>query len=107
MQDKKSRKQYSWEILIRNTDVVDIKCLWQKTFVFYFLVNLWIGEDLTGVKNLNLISPTRNKLVDIYVLIYIYNLYLFQYYDDTYPTVKEQKAFEKNIFNKTHRTDSK
>ncbi|KAM8829852.1 coatomer subunit zeta-1 isoform 1-T1 [Synchiropus picturatus] len=28
------------------------------------------------------------------------------YYDDTYPTVKEQKAFEKNIFNKTHRTDS-
>uniref|UniRef100_A0A3B3C9W1 Coatomer subunit zeta n=2 Tax=Oryzias melastigma TaxID=30732 RepID=A0A3B3C9W1_ORYME len=29
-----------------------------------------------------------------------------KYYDDTYPTVKEQKAFEKNIFNKTHRTDS-
>lgn len=31
---------------------------------------------------------------------------LAKYYDDTYPTVKEQKAFEKNIFNKTHRTDS-
>uniref|UniRef100_A0A8C5DG67 Coatomer subunit zeta n=1 Tax=Gouania willdenowi TaxID=441366 RepID=A0A8C5DG67_GOUWI len=31
---------------------------------------------------------------------------LILYYDDTYPTVKEQKAFEKNIFNKTHRTDS-
>ncbi|XP_075757768.1 coatomer subunit zeta-1 [Pelodiscus sinensis] len=29
-----------------------------------------------------------------------------KYYDDTYPTPKEQKAFEKNIFNKTHRTDS-
>ncbi|KAI2566090.1 COPZ1 isoform 1, partial [Pan troglodytes] len=29
-----------------------------------------------------------------------------KYYDDTYPSVKEQKAFEKNIFNKTHRTDS-
>ncbi|KAF7240316.1 Coatomer subunit zeta-1 [Varanus komodoensis] len=29
-----------------------------------------------------------------------------KYYDDTYPTVKEQKTFEKNIFNKTHRTDS-
>ncbi|GAB5573876.1 coatomer subunit zeta-1 [Prionailurus iriomotensis] len=28
-----------------------------------------------------------------------------KYYDDTYPSVKEQKAFEKNIFNKTHRTD--
>uniref|UniRef100_A0A673HSM7 Coatomer subunit zeta n=1 Tax=Sinocyclocheilus rhinocerous TaxID=307959 RepID=A0A673HSM7_9TELE len=31
---------------------------------------------------------------------------VLEYYDDTYPTVKEQKAFEKNIFNKTHRTDS-
>ncbi|KAF1552065.1 Coatomer subunit zeta-1, partial [Eudyptes schlegeli] len=29
-----------------------------------------------------------------------------KYYDDTYPSAKEQKAFEKNIFNKTHRTDS-
>ncbi|XP_032831548.1 coatomer subunit zeta-1-like isoform X3 [Petromyzon marinus] len=29
-----------------------------------------------------------------------------KYYDDTYPSVKEQKTFEKNIFNKTHRTDS-
>ncbi|NXX18835.1 COPZ1 protein, partial [Podargus strigoides] len=29
-----------------------------------------------------------------------------KYYNDTYPSVKEQKAFEKNIFNKTHRTDS-
>ena len=26
-----------------------------------------------------------------------------QYYDDTYPTAKEQKAFEKNLFAKTHR----
>uniref|UniRef100_A0A5F9C9U6 Coatomer subunit zeta n=1 Tax=Oryctolagus cuniculus TaxID=9986 RepID=A0A5F9C9U6_RABIT len=31
---------------------------------------------------------------------------LILYYDDTYPSAKEQKAFEKNIFNKTHRTDS-
>ncbi|XP_043942614.1 coatomer subunit zeta-1-like [Protopterus annectens] len=29
-----------------------------------------------------------------------------KYCDDKYPTVKEQKAFKKNIFNKTHRTDS-
>uniref|UniRef100_A0A2R8N588 Coatomer subunit zeta n=1 Tax=Callithrix jacchus TaxID=9483 RepID=A0A2R8N588_CALJA len=29
-----------------------------------------------------------------------------KYYDDTYPSVKEQKTFEKNIFNKTHQTDS-
>ncbi|NXX42325.1 COPZ1 protein, partial [Tricholaema leucomelas] len=29
-----------------------------------------------------------------------------KYYDETYPSAKEQKAFEKNIFNKTHRSDS-
>uniref|UniRef100_A0AAQ4P2K5 Coatomer subunit zeta n=1 Tax=Gasterosteus aculeatus aculeatus TaxID=481459 RepID=A0AAQ4P2K5_GASAC len=29
-----------------------------------------------------------------------------KYYGDGYPSVKEQKALEKNIFNKTHRTDS-
>lgn len=38
--------------------------------------------------------------------LFLLMLYL-QYYDDTYPSVKEQKAFEKNIFSKTHRTDSK
>uniref|UniRef100_A0A5F9D9Y2 Coatomer subunit zeta n=1 Tax=Oryctolagus cuniculus TaxID=9986 RepID=A0A5F9D9Y2_RABIT len=29
-----------------------------------------------------------------------------KYYDDTYFTVKEQNAFEKNSFNKTHQPDS-
>lgn len=29
-----------------------------------------------------------------------------KYYDDTYATVKEQKAFEKNLFNKTHRANA-
>ncbi|KAM9514683.1 LOW QUALITY PROTEIN: coatomer subunit zeta-1 [Guaruba guarouba] len=28
-----------------------------------------------------------------------------KYYDGTYPSAKEQKSFEKNIFNKTHRSD--
>ena len=31
----------------------------------------------------------------------------FQYYDDAFPTTKEQKAFEKNLFNKTHRANGK
>uniref|UniRef100_A0A8C3NNB7 Coatomer subunit zeta n=1 Tax=Cyanoderma ruficeps TaxID=181631 RepID=A0A8C3NNB7_9PASS len=30
-----------------------------------------------------------------------------KYYDDTYPSVKEQRAFEKNIFSKTHRSDKR
>lgn len=29
-----------------------------------------------------------------------------KYYDDTYPTTREQKLFEKNVFNKTHKADS-
>ncbi|XP_033025778.1 coatomer subunit zeta-2 isoform X2 [Lacerta agilis] len=28
------------------------------------------------------------------------------YYDDTFPSMKEQKSFERNVFNKTHKTDS-
>jgi len=31
--------------------------------------------------------------------------FLIQYYDDTYPTPKEQKAFEKSLFTKTHRAN--
>lgn len=30
-----------------------------------------------------------------------------QYYDDTFPSMKEQMVFEKNVFNKTSRTESK
>ncbi|XP_041458296.1 coatomer subunit zeta-1-like [Lytechinus variegatus] len=31
---------------------------------------------------------------------------LAKYYDDTFSTTKEQKAFEKNLFNKTHRANA-
>ncbi|XP_030856108.1 coatomer subunit zeta-1 isoform X2 [Strongylocentrotus purpuratus] len=31
---------------------------------------------------------------------------LAKYYDDTFSTAKEQKAFEKNLFNKTHRANA-
>ncbi|KAG8514942.1 Coatomer subunit zeta-2, partial [Galemys pyrenaicus] len=31
---------------------------------------------------------------------------LAKYYDDTFPSMKEQMVFEKNVFNKTSRTDS-
>ncbi|XP_026693500.1 coatomer subunit zeta-1-like [Ciona intestinalis] len=31
---------------------------------------------------------------------------LAKYYDDTYPTLREQKLFEKNVFSKTHKSDS-
>ncbi|XP_070549635.1 coatomer subunit zeta-1-like isoform X2 [Ptychodera flava] len=31
---------------------------------------------------------------------------LAKYYDETFPSVKEQRAFEKNLFNKTHRANA-
>ncbi|XP_067397230.1 coatomer subunit zeta-2 isoform X1 [Emydura macquarii macquarii] len=31
---------------------------------------------------------------------------LAKYYDDTFPSTKEQKTFESSVFNKTHKTDS-
>lgn len=34
------------------------------------------------------------------------NRILSKYYDETYPTVKEQKGFEKTLFKKTHRANS-
>ncbi|ELU00183.1 hypothetical protein CAPTEDRAFT_169846 [Capitella teleta] len=34
------------------------------------------------------------------------NRLIAKYYDDTYPTAKEQKAFEKNLFSKTHRANA-
>ena len=34
------------------------------------------------------------------------NRILARYYDNTFSTVKEQKAFEKNLFNKTHRANA-
>jgi len=34
------------------------------------------------------------------------NRIIAKYYDGTFPTAKEQKTFEKNLFNKTHRANA-
>lgn len=34
-------------------------------------------------------------------------LFIFQYYDEQFPTAKEQKQFEKNLFGKTHKANCK
>ncbi|NWZ58896.1 COPZ1 protein, partial [Haliaeetus albicilla] len=55
------------------------------------------------------VSPQEPSLYTVKAVIILDNdgdRLFAKYYDDTYPSVKEQKAFEKNIFNKTHRTDS-
>uniref|UniRef100_A0A8C6D2Z5 Coatomer subunit zeta n=1 Tax=Moschus moschiferus TaxID=68415 RepID=A0A8C6D2Z5_MOSMO len=53
-----------------------------------------------------ILEPSLYTVKAILILDNDGDLLFAKYYDDTYPSVKEQKAFEKNIFKKTHRTDS-
>ncbi|XP_072272836.1 coatomer subunit zeta-1 [Pyxicephalus adspersus] len=53
-----------------------------------------------------LLDPTLYTVKAVLILDNDGERLFAKYYDETYPTVKEQKSFEKNIFNKTHRTDS-
>ncbi|KAF0036260.1 hypothetical protein F2P81_011572 [Scophthalmus maximus] len=62
---------------------------------------------LTGIKmDSPILEPSLYTVKAVLILDNDGDRLYAKYYDDTYPTVKEQKAFEKNIFNKTHRTDS-
>jgi len=48
-----------------------------------------------------------------YKHVFFFNFYgyimfnYFQYFDKSFPTIKEQKTFERNLFNKTHRANGK
>lgn len=44
-----------------------------------------------------------SELLTLFLLCFVDKL---QYYDDTFSSVKEQKAFERNLFNKTHRANA-
>ena len=60
----------------------------------------------TGKMEALILEPSLYTVKAILILDNDGDRLFAKYYDDTYPSVKEQKAFEKNIFNKTHRTDS-
>ncbi|XP_077020751.1 coatomer subunit zeta-2 isoform X2 [Tamandua tetradactyla] len=51
-------------------------------------------------------EPSLYTIKAIFILDNDGNRLLAKYYDDTFPSVKEQMIFEKNVFNKTSRTDS-
>ncbi|GCB86349.1 hypothetical protein scyTo_0027024 [Scyliorhinus torazame] len=51
------------------------------------------------------LEPTLYTVKAIFIIDNDGERILAKYYDNPYPSVKEQNAFEKNIFNKTHRTD--
>lgn len=53
-----------------------------------------------------ILEPSFNTVKTIPILKMMEINIFARYYDDNYPSVKEQKAYEKNIFNKTCKTDS-
>ena len=52
------------------------------------------------------LEPSLYTIKAIFILDNNGKRILARYYDDTYPTAKEQKAFEKNTFTKTKKSDS-
>uniref|UniRef100_A0A9L0TFN2 Coatomer subunit zeta n=1 Tax=Equus caballus TaxID=9796 RepID=A0A9L0TFN2_HORSE len=55
---------------------------------------------------LRLQEPSLYTIKAVFILDNDGHRLLAKYYDDTFPSMKEQMAFEKNVFNKTSRTDS-
>lgn len=53
-----------------------------------------------------LLQPSLYTIKAILILDNDGTRLLAKYYDDTYPTTKEQKLFEKNLFEKTQKSDS-
>ncbi|XP_015217876.1 coatomer subunit zeta-2 isoform X1 [Lepisosteus oculatus] len=53
------------------------------------------------------LEPSLYTVKAVFILDNDGNRLLAKYYDpDLYPSMKEQKNFERNVFNKTHKTDS-
>ncbi|ESP02981.1 hypothetical protein LOTGIDRAFT_156936 [Lottia gigantea] len=53
-----------------------------------------------------ILEPSLYSIKALAILDNDGNRLLAKYYDDTFPTAKEQKNFEKNLFNKTHRANA-
>lgn len=53
-----------------------------------------------------ILEPNLYSIKGIAILDNDGNRILAKYYDNTYETVKEQKAFEKNLFNKTRKANA-
>ncbi|XP_004591165.2 coatomer subunit zeta-2 isoform X2 [Ochotona princeps] len=51
-------------------------------------------------------EPSLYTIKAVFILDNDGHRLLAKYYDDTFPSMKEQVVFEKNVFNKTSRTDS-
>ncbi|XP_061871542.1 coatomer subunit zeta-1 isoform X2 [Colius striatus] len=69
------------------------------------LFRLHVGSDGRKMEAL-ILEPSLYTVKAVIILDNDGDRLFAKYYDDTYPSAKEQRCFEKNIFNKTHRTDS-
>ncbi|XP_057357382.1 coatomer subunit zeta-2 isoform X7 [Manis pentadactyla] len=58
-----------------------------------------------GPAGLRLQEPSLYTVKAVFILDNDGHRLLAKYYDDTFPSMKEQMAFEKNVFSKTSRTD--
>ncbi|KAM3822300.1 coatomer subunit zeta-2 isoform 1-T2 [Vipera latastei] len=54
----------------------------------------------------NAYEPSLYTIKAIFILDSFGHRLLAKYYDNTFSSTKEQKSFERNVFNKTHKTDS-
>lgn len=78
------------------------KQIWKDCFL-YGIYTLYISN----VRNEYLQEPTLYTLKGIAILDNDGNRILAKYYDkNVFPTAKEQRAFEKNLYNKTHRANA-
>ncbi|PVD36057.1 hypothetical protein C0Q70_03027 [Pomacea canaliculata] len=73
------------------------------------LISLFTAIDY-HVKKANMdggiLEPSLYSIKALAILDNDGNRLFAKYYDETFPTAKEQKAFEKNLFNKTHRANA-
>nr|XP_020641293.1 coatomer subunit zeta-2 isoform X2 [Pogona vitticeps] len=53
-----------------------------------------------------ILKPSLYTVKAVFILDNFGQRLLAKYYDDTFPSIKEQKSFERNVFNKTYKTDS-
>ena len=64
-----------------------------------------LQKQLTLLKHKGLLVGLKCFNLSSILTLFVFYFLSLQYFDDTYPTTKEQREFEKNLFSKTHRAN--
>nr|XP_040126445.1 coatomer subunit zeta-2 [Ictidomys tridecemlineatus] len=78
----------------------------RKSYSPYPGVHLETGDKWSFPPWCQLQEPSLYTIKAVFILDNDGRRLLAKYYDDTFPSMKEQMVFEKNVFNKTSRTES-